>query len=111
MYHDAQQHTNTSKQNVLNLTKFKHSFSTIHLPTKHWRDYVKQENLVSATLMCLMDRKQEDKIDLTFEFMRILQQANVNEHELEFLYGFFHTYVKLTKEVEEKLMIKIKKNG
>src|SRR5690625_7297163 len=43
--------------------------------------------------------------------MRILQQANLNERELEFLYGFFHTYIKLTREEEEKLMIKIKKNG
>src|SRR5690625_5263961 len=72
---------------------------------------MEQENIVSATLMCLMEHDQMDKVDLTFEFMRILQQANVSEHELEFLYGFFHTYVKLTKEEEEKLMIKIKKNG
>src|SRR5690625_622386 len=111
LYHNAWQDSSTFKQNVLNLTKFKHSFSTIHLPTKHWRDYVEQGNIVSATLMCLMEHDQMDKVDLTFEFMRILQQANVSEHELEFLYGFFHTYVKLTKEEEEKLMIKIKKNG
>src|SRR5690625_3209248 len=111
LYHNAWQDSSTFKQNALNLTKFKHSFSTLHLPTKHWRDYVKQENIVSATLMSLMKHDQKDKVDLTFEFMRILQQARASEHELEFLYGFFHTYVKLTKEEEEKLMIKIKKNG
>src|SRR5690625_5752895 len=58
-----------------------------------------------------MEHEQKDKVNLTFTFMRILQEAKLSEHELEFLYGFFHTYVKLTKEEEEKLMIKIKKNG
>src|SRR5690625_3368654 len=111
LYHKAGQNSNTFKQNTLNLTKFSHSFSSLHLPSKHTRDYAKQENLVTATLMCLMKHNQEDKVDLTFEFMRILQQANLNERELEFLYGFFHTYIKLTQEEEEKLMIKIKKNG
>src|SRR5690625_4982236 len=111
LYHKARKDSNTFKQNTLNLTKFSHSFSSLHLPSKHWRDYVKQENIVSATLMCLMEHDQKDKVNLTFTFMRILQEAKLSEHELEFLYGFFHTYIKLTKEEEEKLMIKIKKNG
>src|SRR5690625_933275 len=109
--HDAKPHTSTFNQNTLNLTRFTHSFSNLHLPSKHWRDYIQQENMVSATLMCLMEHDPKDKVDLTFKFMRILEKAKLDEHELEFLYGFFHTYVKLTKEEEEKLMIKIKKNG
>src|SRR5690625_8045948 len=61
--------------------------------------------------MSLMMYDRKDKVDLTFTFMSILQEAKLSEHELEFLYGFFHTYVKLTKEEEEKLMMKIEKNG
>jgi len=109
--HESEQYTNTFKQNILDLTKFSHSFSSLHLPSKHWRDYVEQENIVSATFMSLMMYDRKDKVDLTFTFMRILQEAKLSEHELEFLYGFFHTYVKLTKEEEEKLMMKIEKNG
>src|SRR5690625_5986682 len=82
LYHKAGQNSNTFKQNTLNLTKFSHSFSSLHLPSKHWRDYVKQENIVSATLMCLMEHDQKDKVNLTFTFMRILQERS-EEHTSE----------------------------
>src|SRR5690625_3610982 len=111
-------YSHLSKQNIktYDVEQFpgqslKFEFPTVHLRSKHWLDYVKQENVVSATFMCLMKHDKQDRVKLKFEFIRILHEANISESVTKFLYGFFDQYLKLTEEEEEELMTKIKHYG
>jgi len=61
--------------------------------------------------MCLMQHHLKERIEVKFEFFRILEQAKLSEREIKSLYDFFDKYLKLTKEEEKKLMMKIKQNG
>jgi len=47
-----------------------------------------QENIVSATLMPLMQQHPKERIENELEFFRILEQAKLSEREIKFLYSF-----------------------
>src|SRR5690606_7697091 len=71
----------------------------------NWRDYVKKDNPVVAALLSKMGFKEEERVQVKAEFMRMLWRLQLNEADQRLIYGFFETYLKLTEE-EEAIFVK-----
>lgn len=87
---------------------FEFNFKNIYLSTLHWKNFKNKPNPVTATLMCLMDHKDEDRIALKIAFYRMLVKAKINNEQGKFLLRFFDQYLPLTEEESEKVMEHIK---
>lgn len=82
----------------------------IHLKQLNWRDFMRVKNPVSATLMSKMGYNEDEKVEVMFEFLRIMQTLKVDREKQRFLFQFFEVYLTLTEEEEEKLMAKIEQD-
>src|SRR5699024_3350624 len=80
-------------------------YHTLHLKKMNWRDYVKKDNPVVAALLSKMGFKEEERVQVKAEFMRMLWRLQLNEADQRLIYGFFETYLKLTEE-EEAVFVK-----
>lgn len=84
-------------------------YMTLHLRKKNWRDYIRADNPVAAALLSEMRYKEEEKIQVKKEFLRMMTRMELDSAKQRFIYGFFETYLKLSEEEEEELMAEIKK--
>src|SRR5690625_4751199 len=82
----------------------------IHLKQLNWRDFMRVENPVSAALMSKMGYNEDERVKVTFEFVRMMQTLKIDRGKQEFLFQFFEMYLQLTEEEVEKLMAKIKRD-
>lgn len=84
------------------------NFMSLHLRKKHWRDFIKSDNPAAAALLSKMGYKEEEKVQVKMEFLKMIARMEINPAEQRLIYGFFETYLKLNDEEEEKLMEDIK---
>jgi hypothetical protein len=84
------------------------NFMTLHLHKKNWRDYIKSDNPAAAALLGKMEYKEEEKVQVKMEFLKMIARMEINPAEQILIYGFFETYLKLNEEEEEKLLEDIK---
>ena len=87
----------------------KFNFMTLHLKKKNWRDYIRSDNPVAAALLSEMGYKKEERVQVKKEFLRMITRMELDPAKQRLLYGFFETYLHLTKEEEEQLMDEINK--
>lgn len=107
------------EENHEELNEFNMDFSFFHVLTfrflmlelskkKNWRDYVKSDNPVAAALLSKMGYKEEEKVQVKMEFLRMLVRMELDPAKSKFILDFFETYLKLSEEEEERLMEKMK---
>jgi len=66
------------------------------------------DNPVVAALLSNMSYKEEERYQVKAEFMRMLAKLKLNNAKQRLIYGFFNSYLRLTKEEEEKYMKMVK---
>ena len=85
------------------------NYLTLHLRKQNWRDYIHSDNPIAAALLSEMGYKDEERIEVKKEFLRMITRMQLNPAKQKLLYGFFESYLKLTEEEEEQLMHEIDK--
>ncbi|RDW17535.1 transposase [Oceanobacillus arenosus] len=85
------------------------NYMTLHLRKKNWREYIQSDNPAAAALMSQMGYTEEDKVQVKKEFLRMITRMQLDPAKQRIIYGYFETYLKLTKEEEEQLMAEVEK--
>ncbi|MDY0406371.1 Rpn family recombination-promoting nuclease/putative transposase [Virgibacillus sp. 179-BFC.A HS] len=84
------------------------NYLTLHLHKKNWRDYITSDNPAAAALLSKMNVKQEERVQVKKEFLRMMVKMQLNPAKQRLIYGFFESYLQLNEEEEEQLMEEIK---
>src|SRR5690625_3062960 len=79
------------------------NYMTLHLRKKNFRDYIHSDNPVAAALLSKMNFKDEERIEVKKEFLRMITRMELNPAKQRLLYGFFESYLKLSEKEEEIL--------
>lgn len=85
------------------------NYLALHLRKKNWRDFIRSDNPVAAALLSEMGYKEEEKIQVKKEFLRMMTSMELDPAKQRLIYGFFETYLKLSDKEEEQLMAEIEK--
>jgi len=93
----------------LNVLQFR--FHTLVLKKCNWRDYITSDNPVAAALLSKMGYKQEEKVRVKVEFIRILTRLQLDPARMQLLAGFFETYLKLNRIEEEEFLAQVRMLG
>ncbi|MFD1606131.1 Rpn family recombination-promoting nuclease/putative transposase [Oceanobacillus luteolus] len=83
-------------------------YLTLHLRKKNWRDYIRSDNPAAAALLSKMGYNEDEKIEVKKEFLRMITRMELDPARQRLIYGFFETYLKLSKKEEDKLMEEIR---
>ncbi|KXH82090.1 transposase [Sporosarcina sp. HYO08] len=84
-----------------------YNFLMLELKKKNWRDYLESNNPVAAALLGKMGYKEEEKVQVKLEFLRMMLKMELNPARARFINDFFEQYLKLNTEEEEELMQEI----
>ncbi|MEW6276310.1 MAG: DUF4351 domain-containing protein, partial [Bacillota bacterium] len=77
-------------------------YARLELKKLSWRDYLVSDNPVAAALLSKMGFRQEEKVQVKLEFMRMLARLKLDPARTELIGGFFETYLKLSRQEEEE---------
>ncbi|WP_245833211.1 transposase [Oceanobacillus timonensis] len=80
------------------------NFLQLHLIKKDWRAYIQSDNPAAAALLSQMGYEEHERVQVKLEFLRMITRMQINPAQMEFLYGYFETYLKLNKEEESEMM-------
>ncbi|WP_339235743.1 hypothetical protein [Oceanobacillus sp. FSL W7-1281] len=83
------------------------NFLQLQLRKKSWKEYIQSDNPVAAALFSQMGYEEHERVQVKLEFLRMITRMKINPAQMEFLYGYFETYLKLNKEEEEQMMEKM----
>ncbi|WP_254846861.1 Rpn family recombination-promoting nuclease/putative transposase [Oceanobacillus sojae] len=83
------------------------NFLQLHLKKKNWRENIQSDNPAVAALLSQMGYEEHERVQVKIEFLRMITRMKINPAKMEFLYGFFETYLKLNKEEEAQMMEEI----
>jgi len=83
-------------------------FLKLELHNKNWLDYVKSDNPAAAALLSKMGYKEEEKVQVKKEFLKMLVRMKLNPAESRFIHDFFNIYLKLNPKEEEELMAEMR---
>ncbi len=83
------------------------NFLQLHLRRQNWRDYLKKDNPAAAALIACMEYKDEEKVQLKIEFLKMILRMRLDPARQQFLIGFFDTYAPLTWPEEEIVQQKL----
>ena len=82
-------------------------FLQLHLKKKDWRKYLKSDNPAAAALLSKMGYSKKERVQVKFEFFRMISRMELDEAKITLLLGFFETYLKLDEEEEIELQEKM----
>ncbi|RDW17550.1 transposase [Oceanobacillus arenosus] len=86
------------------------NYMTLHLRKKNWREYIHSDNpAAAAAFMSQMGYTEDEKVQVKKEFLRMITRMQLDPAKQRIIYGYFETYLKLTKEEEEQLMAEVEK--
>ena len=85
------------------------NYLTLHLKNKNWRESIRSDNPAAAALLSEMGYKEEERVQVKKEFLRMMTRMQLDPAKERMIYGFFETYLKLTKEEKEQLMKEVEK--
>ncbi|GGP10970.1 transposase [Oceanobacillus neutriphilus] len=80
------------------------NFLQLHLIQKNWREYIESDNPAAAALLSQMGYEEHERVQVKMEFLRMVTRMKIDPAKMEFLYGYFETYLKLNKEEEAQMM-------
>ncbi len=76
------------------------NFLMLELKKKNWRAYLESNNPVAADLLGKMGYKEEEKVQVKLEFLRMMTKMELNPARARFINDFFEQYLKLNEEEE-----------
>lgn len=83
------------------------NFLQLHLKRHNWMEYLKKDNPAAAALMSCMDYREEEKVKLKIEFLKMILRMRLDPARMQLLIGFFETYIKLSLQDEELVQRKL----
>ncbi len=83
-------------------------YMTLHLRKRDWKNYIRSNNPAAAALLSKMDYKDDEKVQVKVEFLKMMARMELDPARQRLIYGFFETYLKLTERQEEAVMEEIK---
>jgi hypothetical protein len=83
-------------------------FLTIQLKKENWRNYLRQDNPVAAALLSKMGYTEREKTELKVEFLFMLLRLKLDPAKQILIMGFFDTYLQLTEEEEQKVIVEVR---
>ena len=82
-------------------------FLKLELRKQNWRGYLRSGNPVAAALLSKMGYKEQERVKVKLEFLRMLVKMELDPARMTLLTGFFETYLSLNasedKELEEEM--------
>ncbi|UZH06081.1 Rpn family recombination-promoting nuclease/putative transposase [Heyndrickxia coagulans] len=91
-----------------NLEILRFHYLQVHLIRKNWKDYIRSNNPVAAALLSKMGYKENERVQVKLEFLRMIAHMELEPARMSLVYGFFESYLKLDKMEEEAVMENIK---
>jgi predicted transposase/invertase (TIGR01784 family) len=85
------------------------NYQQLHLISLNWKNYISNDNPAAAALLSKMNYKHEERVKVRMGFLRMISRLELNPAKTDLLYGFFETYLKLTKEEEKEMYKEISK--
>jgi hypothetical protein len=79
----------------------------VQLKKRNWREFLKQDSPVSAALMSRAGYRQEERVQIKLEFLRMITRLELNPAKMQLIVGYFETYLRLGKQEEAELEAKI----
>ena len=79
----------------------------IQLKQISWHTYIKNNNPVAAALLCKMNYQPKEKVQVKFQFLRMLIRLRLDPARSALLAGFFENYCVLTEKEEQELRQKV----
>ena len=83
------------------------NFLQLHLKRHNWMEYLKKDNPAAAALMSCMDYREEEKVQIKTEFLKMILRMRLDPARMQLLIGFFETYTRLTQHEEEVVQRKL----
>ena len=83
------------------------NYLMLELKKMNWREYLQSDNPVAAALLGKMGYREEEKVQVKMEFLRMMLKMELNPARARFINDFFEQYLKLDDKGEEELMRKI----
>src|SRR5699024_11904976 len=79
----------------------------LHLIKKSWREFIKEDNPAVAALLSKMGYTEKERIQVKFEFLRMISRMKLDPAKMQLMYGFFETYLQLNEEEEQIMREKV----
>jgi hypothetical protein len=106
-YNDKRQVPKQFDNYVIGLHTIRFRYLQLHLIKKNWRKFIKNDNPAAAALLSKMGYTSEERVQVKFEFLRMIGQMELDPARMSLLYGFFETYLELDDEEEKEMQEKI----
>ncbi len=65
------------------------NYLTLHLKKKNWRAYIHSDNPAAAAQMSQMGYKEEERLQVKKEFLRMIVRMELDSAKQRIVYGFF----------------------
>jgi len=75
----------------------------LHLVKKDWKKFIESDNPAAAALLCKMGYDEKERVQVRLEFLKMVSRMELDPAQMELLYGFFDTYLKLNDEEEKEV--------
>lgn len=82
-------------------------FLKLELANMNWREYIEQPNPVAAALLSKMGYRQDERIQVKKEFLRLLVKLELDPARMNLITGFFESYLSLSNEEETQLQTEL----
>ncbi|WP_203248492.1 RpnC/YadD family protein [Sporosarcina beigongshangi] len=80
------------------------NFLMLELKKKNWKDYITSDNPVAAALLGKMGYREDEKVQVKIEFLKMLTRMQLDPARSRFINDFFEQYVKLDAKEEVQFM-------
>lgn len=85
------------------MSVLKFHFLKLELKKHNWREYIRGNNPIAAALLSKMGYREEERVQIKLEFLRMLVRMELDPARQTLLTGFFETYLPLSAGEEEQL--------
>ncbi|OCR00127.1 flagellar assembly protein H [Oscillatoriales cyanobacterium USR001] len=82
-------------------------YDVIQLNRLNWRDFLHQQNPVASALMAKMNIRNQERVRVKLECLRLLATLRLNPAKMKLISGFIDTYLRLNSEEESQLELEI----
>jgi hypothetical protein len=105
-YDERKDEPNTFQISIPTLPIMQFHFLTLELNKKNWREYLKDENPVTAALLSKMNYTKTEQAEIKREFLRILLklESRYDKARMALISGFFECYLPINYNEDVQLL-------
>ncbi|RKQ12320.1 transposase [Oceanobacillus bengalensis] len=79
------------------------NYLQLHLIKLNWRAFIESDNPAAAALLSKMGYRDDERVQVKLEFLKMVSRIKLNEAKVELVIGFFESYLKLNEKEEKQL--------